>query len=196
MQVGLPDRVRLPIQFDAVRLQAELEHLSDAEWTPHFVPQNYEGEWHVLPLRAPLNAIHPILQIAANPGTVAWQSTTWLDRSPYLAEVVGSFRCDIAGVRLMRLAPGSLIREHRDERLGAEWGFARLHVPIVTSSNVDFRLNGTRLGMQPGETWYLRLCDPHSVCNGGTTDRVHLVIDAVTNLWLDGLLRAGAGSTA
>jgi len=35
--------------------------------------------------------------------------------------------------------------------------------------------------MAPGECWYLRLSDPHSVANRGTTDRVHLVVDAVVN---------------
>jgi hypothetical protein len=38
--------------------------------------------------------------------------------------------------------------------------------------------------MAPGEGWYLRLSDPHTVANRGDTDRVHLVIDARMNDWL------------
>lgn len=190
----LPDHVRLPLKFDAARLKADLEQLAGAEWTAHFVPQNYEGEWSILPLRAPVGATHPILRIAANPETSGWQATQWLERSPYLTEVLGAFQCEVAGARLMRLSPGSLIREHRDERLAAEWGWARLHVPVATCPGVDFRLNGMRLAMAPGETWYLRLSDPHSVRNQGASDRVHLVIDAAVNEWLEAQLRAGAAA--
>jgi hypothetical protein len=32
--------------------------------------------------------------------------------------------------------------------------------------------------------WYLRLADTHSVVNRGTSDRVHLVIDAEPNAWM------------
>ena len=48
----------------------------------------------------------------------------------------------------------------------------------MTNERVDFRLNGTRVAMPAGSSWYLRLSDPHSVANRGTADRVHLVIDA------------------
>lgn len=53
----------------------------------------------------------------------------------------------------------------------------RLHIPVVTNDGVDFRLNGVRCPMSAGSTWYLRLSDPHSVANRGSSDRVHLVID-------------------
>jgi hypothetical protein len=42
--------------------------------------------------------------------------------------------------------------------------------------------------MAPGSAWYLRLADPHRVVNRGTSDRVHLVIDAVVNDWMLRLL--------
>ena len=42
--------------------------------------------------------------------------------------------------------------------------------------------------MGEGECWYLRLSDPHEVRNGGDTDRVHLVVDAVANDWLQQVL--------
>lgn len=189
---ALPDRIKLPLTFDCDSLRAELEHLHDPEWTAHFVPQHYHGEWAALPLRAPAGATHPIQRIAANPGTAAWVATEWLDRSPYFQEVLAAFQCDIEGVRLMRLSPGSSINEHRDERLGAQWGQARLHIPVVTGPGVEFRLNGSRVAMAPGETWYLRLADLHSVANNSAQDRVHLVIDARVNAWLEALLRQGS----
>ena len=44
--------------------------------------------------------------------------------------------------------------------------------------------------MEAGSAWYLRLIDPHRVVNGGSSDRVHLVIDAEMNGWLLNLLAA------
>jgi hypothetical protein len=89
----------------------------------------------------------------------------------------------------MRLAAGSRIHEHNDNDLMAESGVARIHVPVTTNPGVAFVLNGTPVPMAPGEAWYLRLADPHSVCNGGTSDRVHLVLDVFVNAWLENMLK-------
>ena len=92
----------------------------------------------------------------------------------------------------MRLAPGSLIKEHKDHDLAYEEGKVRIHIPVLTNERVDFSLNGVRCVMPAGSTWYLRLCDPHSVANRGTGARVHLVIDAAVNAWLAGLVARAA----
>jgi len=144
----------------------------------------------VLPLRAPVGAAHPIQRIAAPPNAVRWEDTELLAACPYFREVLAAFPCPLQAARLMRLAPGSVIKEHRDHDLAAEWGVARLHIPIATNDRVDFRVNGTRVDMAPGSTWYLRLADPHSVTNHGDTARVHLVIDAEVDDWLADRLRA------
>ena len=187
----IPDRVRLPLRFDPVPLQEDLARLSSAGWTPHFIQQNYDGEWSALPLRAPAGATHPIQQIAANPGIQAWQPTGWLNRSRHLQEVLGHFRCPIGSVRLMRLTSGSAIREHRDNGLAAECGSARLHIPICTQDGVEFLLNGSPVPMAAGELWYLRLSDPHRAVNRSGVDRIHLVIDIEVNRWFEALLREG-----
>ncbi len=62
----------------------------------------------------------------------------------------------------------------------------------MTNPQVEFRLNRTRVVMEAGSTWYLRLSDPHSVANRGETDRVHLVIDAAANGWLAAQIEAAA----
>ena len=50
---------------------------------------------------------------------------------------------------------------------------------------------GGKAIMAPGSVWYLRLADEHSIVNGGTRDRVHLVIDCTVDDWLLGKLRQG-----
>ncbi len=183
-----PDRLCLPLAFDPARLAADLAALDGDGWTPHFVRANYAGDWSALPLRHAAGETHPLRQIAANPDMTTFVDGPLLARLPYIREVVAAFRCPLRVVRLMRLMPGSSIREHCDPDLDADGGWARLHVPVATNPHVDFRLNGKRIDMSVGSAWYLRLSDPHAVDNRGTTPRVHLVIDCEVDAWLAGLL--------
>jgi hypothetical protein len=63
---------------------------------------------------------------------------------------------------------------------------------VITNPDVVFLLNGKRVTMNAGSAWYLRLSEPHSVENKGTTDRVHLLIDMVMNDRLAGILADAA----
>lgn len=187
-QPAWPDRVRLPLTFDAAALAADLASLGDREWTAHFVPQNYTGDWSALPLRARAGATHPIMMIYSDPTATEFEDTPLLAQLPAVTAVLAAFECPLRAVRLMRLTPGSAILEHQDGDLAAELGWARIHVPIATSREAEFLLNGTPVTMAAGEAWYLRLSDPHSAVNRGERDRVHLVIDAVVDDWLAGML--------
>ena len=180
----LPDRARLALAFDPARLQADLAAVEAMTWTDHFVRQNYDGRWDVLPLRHQAGATHPIMQAYTPPDATRFVNAAVLARTPYFRDVMAAFHCPLKAVRLMRLTPGSRIKEHSDHDLAADWGQARLHIPITTNPDVTFFLNGIPVTMAPGEAWYLRLSDPHAVTNDGTTDRVHLVIDCEANGWL------------
>lgn len=188
----LPDRVRLPLAFEPSALQRDVEALSPESWVPHFVQQNYEGDWSALPLRAPKGATHPIRMIYSDPSVTEFVDTPFLERCRSIQAALAQFRCPLQAVRLMRLAPGSTIKEHDDHDLDAENGMARIHVPVTTNSQVTFELNRVPVVMLPGSAWYLRLSDRHRAANNGTTDRIHLVIDAVVNDWLRQMLEQGA----
>jgi hypothetical protein len=189
----------LPFTFDADLLVRDLTSLAAVEWTNHFVKQNYEGDWSVIPLRGTVGARHPVMMIYADPTARSFENTPLLGVCSYFREVLDSFQCPLRAVRLMRLSPGSVIKEHTDLDLSFEDGTLRMHIPVTTNAGVEFRLNGSRVVMEPGSCWYLRLSDPHSVTNRGTTDRVHLVIDAVVDDWMRNacaratLLQAGCG---
>jgi hypothetical protein len=189
---SLPDAVRLPLTFDPAALQDDLARLEATAWTRHFIPENYQGDWSVLPLRAPATARHPIQQIYSDPGCRDWVDTPWLLASPAITAALARFDCTVTSVRLMRLTAGSVIKQHRDADLSADYGMARIHVPVITNRQVDFRLGGNRITMAAGECWYLNLSHPHQVSNRGTADRVHLVIDTVVNSWLAAELSAAA----
>jgi len=189
-----PDRLRLPIAFDAALLLRDLEPFASEQWTGHFVRDNYDGDWSVIPLRGPEGAKHPIQMIFPNPTAKAFENTPFLDNCPHFRAVMDEFHCPLREVRLMRLTPGSLIKEHSDPDLRFEDGLVRIHVPITTNDRVEFRVNGSCVAMEPGSCWYLRLSDPHSVANKGDTDRVHLVIDAMVNDWMTELFEAAAAA--
>ncbi len=189
---ALPDRIRLPFGCDLAPLLSEVTALPAAAWIRHFVPDNYSGDWSVVPLRAPAGAAHPIMQITSPPGCTDWVETEHLAACPAIRAALKTLCCELDAVRLMRLGPASEIREHRDHDLAAEYGYARLHLPLTTNPEVAFLVNKRAVVMQPGEWWYLRLSDPHSVVNRGTSDRIHLVVDVRMNDWLAGELRRAA----
>lgn len=191
-----PDRLRLPLAFDPGRLAADLAQAAIASWTAHFVQQNYDGDWSVIPLRGPAGARHPIQMIYSDPVCTNFADAPLLAATPYFREVLAGFACALQAVRLMRLTPGSVIKEHCDHDLSFEGGVVRFHIPVLTNDGVDFRLNGRRCLMAAGSAWYLRLSDPHSVVNLGPADRVHLVIDAVANGWVADLLERAARTPA
>ena len=189
-----PDRVRLPLRFDPELLRRDLGRLRGAAWTAHFVEQNYSGDWSVIALRAKAGAVHPVQMIYSDPTARDFEDTPALAETPYFRQVLAHFACPLRSVRLMRLAPGSHIKTHQDLDLDVESGTVRFHVPVVTNPQVEFLLNGAPVPLTVGGAWYLRLSDPHSVVNRGTTDRVHLVIDAEANAWVrDCLARGAAG---
>jgi hypothetical protein len=195
----LPDRLRLPFTFDAGQLARDLEGLSAVGWIKHFVQQNYDGDWSVIPLRGQAGATHPVMMIYADPTCRDYADTPMLAACPYFRQVLATFQAPLQAVRLMRLTAGSRIIEHSDLELSYEEGTVRIHVPVVTNADVEFYLNRSRVVLDAGSSWYLRLSDPHSVDNRGTTDRVHMVIDAQVNGWIADVLQtatAGAMSSA
>jgi hypothetical protein len=185
-----PDRLQLPFACDPDLLVDDLRRLTSVEWISHFVKQNYEGDWSVIPLRGKTGAAHPVMMIYSDPTCQSFDDTPMLKTCRYFREVLDKFACPLRAVRLMRLTRGSVIREHADLDLSVEEGTARIHIPVTTNEHVEFYLNKSRVVMPVGTVWYLRLSDPHSVHNKGDTDRVHMVIDASVNDWMRDLLRS------
>ena len=87
-------------------------------------------------------------------------------------------------VRLLNLAAGAIIQEHRDHGLAYEQGEARLHIPVHTNEHVSFYVNGELVPMAEGSCWYINANLPHRVANEGKADRIHLVVDCLVNDWL------------
>ncbi|HEX8379070.1 MAG TPA: aspartyl/asparaginyl beta-hydroxylase domain-containing protein [Allosphingosinicella sp.] len=183
--------MRLPLEFDTGPLLEEVAAIPSEDWIRQPFKSNYEGAWDVVPLLAAAGEIHPLRLIYANPSATRFLPTRWLDAMPAFEAALARFECPLRSVRLMRLAPGSKILEHCDD-LDAQSGAIRLHVPLTTNPRVEFRLGGRPVPMAPGSVWYLRLSEPHSAGNEGTTARIHLVLDSAVNGWLARMLSEGA----
>ena len=190
-EVFMVDRIRLPLDFDAAAMREEIEamHLRDFIY------------YDVLPLRAPAHLVDqsiappPAVDDYADGSWTDWLDTQALKEAVYLSEVVDTFRehTDVTLVRLLRLEPGAVVKEHTDPTLGLEQekSVIRLTIPVLSGEQVEFYLNDTLVPMQPGECWYLRLSDPHRIVNAGDTERINMSIDMVPNEWVRSLLTNG-----
>ncbi|QHI35926.1 L-proline cis-3-hydroxylase 2 [Kordia antarctica] len=178
------DRIKLPFTFDADKMLAEFEALK---------LKNFEY-YNVIPLRAPAHTVDSSIPMPPPAADYAdgswcdWLDTEHLETSLYLKSVVDTFKenTKVTLVRLLRLAPNSVVQQHTDPTLGLEIhsSVIRLTIPILNKKGVQFFLNDTEVPMQPGECWYLRLTDPHRVLNNGATERVNLTIDMIPNDWI------------
>lgn len=113
-----------------------------------------------------------------------YKDTPVLQSAPYLQSVLEVFECDLLRVRLLVLHPGAEIGEHTDEVPEGAPEQARIHVPIVTNDKIEFIVEGERLQLAAGETWFVDTLRRHSLVNRGDTSRIHLVIDCLVNDWL------------
>lgn len=177
--------LQLPFQFDAARMLQEVSQLEDSRWKLHYQQLHYEGEWSAIPLRSTGGNADNIYIAATN--NIPYHDTPFLDHSPYLKEILREFKCPLLSVRLLKLDAGALIKEHRDADLCFEKGEVRIHIPVITHEEVEFYLDKERIRMKAGECWYLNFNLPHSIHNKSDINRIHLVIDATVNDWVNQL---------
>jgi quercetin dioxygenase-like cupin family protein len=190
--LSVPDRLRLPLAFDAGALAQEVSDLSPNSWILHFNTDIFEGRWAGVALRS---AGGRPAQLYPDPTATDFSDTEVLARCPDLARALQRFRCPLNAVRLLTLDPGGTIKEHRDYRLGYDDGEVRLHIPILTNPLVEFVLDGRTVDLRAGECWYLNLNLPHRVANRSRAPRVHLVLDCVVNEWLATVITTAATAT-
>lgn len=177
--------IKFPFVFDVEKLQYDLEKIIDKNWTDHYNTNDYSGKWTSVALMSQSGRSDAIYAVPN--GNEKLVATEVLDSCVYFKEILDGFLFEKTAVRLLQLAVGADIKPHSDNCLGYEDGSFRLHIPIITNSEVEFILDGTRLIMNEGECWYIDANFIHSVANRGSKDRIHLVIDGVRNEWTDAL---------
>ena len=186
------DRIKLPLKYSVESMTKELKALKFKDF------EYYQA----VPFRSPAHIVDPSLPIPppaadyADGSWTEWMNTPDLNSSPYFQKIIRYFQSHtkVTLVRLLRLAPKSVVKEHTDPTLGldVERSVVRLTIPIVTNDNVEFYLDNTIVPMEPGECWYLDLTKPHKVINDGTTERINLTIDMIPNTWLRELIESSS----
>ncbi|KGL63666.1 aspartyl/asparaginyl beta-hydroxylase domain-containing protein [Polaribacter sp. Hel1_85] len=181
---AIKDRIQLPFSFDIPKMLAETKALALEEFE----------YYKVIQLRAPAHLVDTTLPFPppaddyADGSWTNWLETAALLKSPYIKSIIDTFQKNttVTLVRLLRLAPNSIVKEHTDPTLGleVEKSVIRLTIPILNNDKMVFNLNKTPVNMKPGECWYLRLTDPHEVINNGNEERINLTIDMIPNKWI------------
>ncbi len=174
--------IRLPFQFDAEQLAEEVDALPDDAWRRH--PTGHKGNTAVS-----LVSVNGDFTDDSIGGPQAL--TSWLTPDSYLAQTIASFGAPVGRTRLMRIDPGGEATPHFDVHL--YWfDRVRIHVPIVTSDDVEFQCGDEAVHMAAGESWVFDTFHRHNVLNPGGHHRVHLVIDTVGTPALWDMIRNGA----
>ncbi|MCC6279863.1 MAG: aspartyl/asparaginyl beta-hydroxylase domain-containing protein [Saprospiraceae bacterium] len=176
---------KLNFRFDPERMQADLATCEARQWTDHFNKKDYVGDWTGIALRS---ASGKTGDLSAHVNQ-EFEDTPLLNSCPYFREILDQLLFEKETVRLLALAPGSVIHEHRDHGLGYTHGCFRLHIPIITDEKVLFTVGGMQMHMDVGECWYANFDLPHSIRHEGTVRRVHLVIDGKRNAWTDAVFQ-------
>ncbi len=167
--------VRLPLQLEADELISEVAALDPGVWRAH-------------PEGAPGNTAVPLVAVDGDPTNDStsgeMRPTPHLAQLPYVASVIAALGSVIGRTRLMRIEEEGELAPHVD--LNYYWrDHLRVHVPILTTPDVEFECGGRQVHMAAGEVWVFDTWRPHLVRNPGRTPRVHLVIDTVGSegLW-------------
>lgn len=125
----------------------------------------------------------------------------WADWRAVLEPVMAQATADYGYARggyprvmLARMAPGGVIKPHRDANPAAKWPH-KIHVPLLTNEKVTFFVEGVGYHFAEGEAVEVNNMGVHAVANEGTTDRIHLIfeyydIDQPEPEWLGGLVSA------
>jgi sulfotransferase family protein/aspartyl/asparaginyl beta-hydroxylase len=176
---------KLPRRFDPARLQKEVAAIPRDAWAAH--PNSIAG-----------NSCVRLISTDGGENDLVqgiMRETARLAHAPYIRQVLASFGVPWSRTRLLRLAPRTAVPEHAD--INYHWfNRVRLHVPILTRSEVRFHCDTTSVHMAAGEAWVFDNWRLHSVVNPTLEERVHLVADTVGNAPFWQLIGAGEDPTA
>lgn len=173
MQMPVPIAKLFDFPVDAIL--AALPDEGDAIWDAFAARQNryrVHSRTRSIPFRwtnPQRDDAHPIVTVPLPvPAALADAVTPFLDRlrAHYPGKVVIAV--------LAELGAGEDILPHRDSGPIHERTH-RCHLPIVTSPEVDFVIDGEVFHLEPGRAYEVDNLRAHSVRNRGTGRRVHLV---------------------
>ena len=85
-------------------------------------------------------------------------------------------------VLIVKLKPGGHVSEHVDEGKYADM-YSRFHIVLTTNEGCVNTTGGEVVHWPVGSAWWFNHKAPHTADNGGDTDRIHIIVDAVSSLF-------------
>lgn len=177
------------------------------EFTNHYSNYNKGKSWGALSLRGysedPSFITKPIEMSDAwkeehKDNNYHLQDTKLFELFPEVRELLKPYGDTLHRVRFMRLKPGGGELERHTDQVdpdsgGSKGKLARIHFPIKTNDKVVFTVWDPKgvpqvVRMKKGECWFLDTRKAHTAINGGDEERIHLVVDIVTEAPLYGKL--------
>ncbi len=162
---------KLPVRLDMPRLLEELRQFEPYEWKLDRLTYIGAGGYSYINLVSHRGRANDIWDAPMRP-------SRYLERCPYLKQVLASFESPLAEVRIRRLLGSSSIPLHYDEG-ETVYNRLRTHIPIVTDPEVLFYCDDQPLHMRAGEVWLFDRLRMHKVINAGSAERIHLVFDTI-----------------
>lgn len=169
--------------FDALKITQEIDNLN-ATYYPH---NGQVNKWSGFSLRNATGTTDRsgfLLRkvLCREEGMLPCQNNEYLtsQRMPYLKQILEELPGEVHLVRVLKLKAGGWIPEHRDGRVFSftKGQIARLHLPIMTNSKVEFEICRKSYKLLCGQLYYTDVSENHKVSNRHPTeDRIHLVID-------------------
>lgn len=182
---NLPLHCRLPIQISQERLLADYQNVIKQFRGEKQSGIYHDGGWKAIGLITSGGEVYADKLISGKP----FLETPALEECPYVREILSQLPGSKNRVRFMFLEPRSLIQWHRDRNETIDGTISsRFHIPIITSSKIEFSICHNRCHWLPGHLYYGEFSFPHQIKSNWDQRRVHLVIDIVPNDDLRGLL--------
>lgn len=169
------------------------------QFTNHYSNYNKDKSWGALALRGysedPAFITKPIEMSDAwkeehKDNNYHLQDTALFELFPEVRELLKPYGDTLHRVRFMRLKPGGGELERHTDQVdpdsgGSKGKLARIHFPIKTNDKVVFTVWDTKgipqvVRMKKGECWFLDTRKPHTAINAGDEERIHLVVDILT----------------
>lgn len=176
--------LKLPLQFDADALAAEVRTLPPSAWSSH--PTGFAGN-EAVRLVSPGGRPTDDLDGPMGPTPALRQCT-------YMREIMAEIGAVWGRSRLMGLAAGGDVPSHVDTHYywRTHW---RIHIPVITNEAVLFTCGDEAVHMAAGQCWLFDSFRRHKVENRGTEQRIHLVLDTVGGGRLPALMEAVQSGT-
>lgn len=173
--------LKLNFQFDAKQMKEELKSISDSfQAIENSSTKNSLIGMHL---------ILPNKDELSNDKGETFYMTEELKKSPYLQEVLNTFRCNKLTFRAQNLKAGGRIEKHSDLDKGLNNNIVRLNIPVSTNDEVYTYYNNERILMKDGECWLPNVSKLHEMENKSNETRWLLLIDCDLNDWWKEVLK-------